>query len=157
MVPASSSTAPLEPPRSPSCRQTLRVVFFYFLIAGVATVMLGPALPLLAARWNLPDSRSGALFIVYFAGQFCGAWLATPRLRASVLLGAAASAVGLIAFAYADATTAHLALFFVGLGLGAGLAAGNVIVGTIDAADSPPDEVRVNLRVRPGGRGSSRS
>jgi FHS family glucose/mannose:H+ symporter-like MFS transporter len=112
-------------------RRMLAVVFAFFVVAGVATVMLGPALPLLAARWGLPDSRSGTLFVAFFAGQFGGSWMATPRVRTSLLVGSAATAAGLVALAVVGAAMAHLALFCVGLGLGAGLTAGNVIVGTI--------------------------
>ncbi len=113
-----------------SGRRTLAAVFICFLAAGVATVMLGPTLPLLAARWNLSDSRLGTLFFAFFIGQFCGAWLATPRVWLSLLLGCVGSALGLVMLAFAGPITAYLALFCVGIGLGAGLTAGNVIVGT---------------------------
>jgi fucose permease len=113
--------------------------------------MLGPALPLLAARWSLPDSRSGTLFVAFFAGQLCGSWVATPRVRASLLLGSAATAAGLVALALAGAAMAHLALFCVGLGLGAGLTAGNVIVGTIQS------KTAARAAEEASGKGTSRS
>lgn len=100
--------------------------------------MLGPALPLLAARWAMPDARLGSLFIAYFAGQFCGSWLATPKLRPSLVLGAIVAAAGLSLLAFASAAIAHVALFCAGLGLGAGLTAGNVIVGTLDTYGARP-------------------
>ncbi len=103
------------------------------MVVGVATVMLGPALPLLAARWRMPDARLGSLFMAYFAGQFCGSWAATPKLRSSLLLGAIAAAIGIFLLAFAGAVTAHAALFCAGVGLGAGLTAGNVVVGTLGA------------------------
>ena len=112
--------------------------------------MLGPALPLLAARWNMPDARLGSLFVAYFAGQFCGSWLATPRLRTSLLLGAIVAAVGMFLLAFAGATTAHVALVCAGLGLGAGLTAGNVVVGTLDEDSSEQNDESNQL-------GSSRS
>jgi len=123
------------------------LVFGYFLVVGVATVMLGPALPLLAARWAMPDARLGSLFMAYFAGQFCGSWLATPKLRASLILGAIVAAFGMLLLAFAGAATAHIALLCAGLGLGAGLTAGNVAVGTL-GANFPGESAR---------RGSSRS
>src|SRR5277367_7154853 len=86
---AASSLEPAQPPPDHSGGQrTMVLVFGYFLVVGVATVMLGPALPLLAARWAMPDASLGSLFMAYFAGQFCGSWLATPRLRTSIILGA---------------------------------------------------------------------
>jgi FHS family glucose/mannose:H+ symporter-like MFS transporter len=110
--------------------RTLFPVFLYFLAAGVATVMLGPLLPSLIQRWHIQDAQAGTLFTASFAGQFCGAWFATRNLRASILLGSAITAAGSAAMAWVDFDLAHIALFCVGIGLGAGLTAGNVITGT---------------------------
>jgi FHS family glucose/mannose:H+ symporter-like MFS transporter len=105
-------------------------VFFYFLAGGVATVMLGPLLPALIQHWHIQDAQAGTLFTANFTGQFCGAWFATRNLRASILYGSAVSAIGCAAMAWASFGQAHIALFCVGLGLGAGLTAGNVVAGT---------------------------
>ncbi len=105
-------------------------VYFYFLAAGIATVMLGPLLPALIQRWHIQDAQAGTLFTANFAGQFCGAWFATRNLRASILYGSAITAAGCNAMAWVGFGPAHIALFCVGLGLGAGLTAGNVIAGT---------------------------
>jgi fucose permease len=104
-------------------------VFFYFFVAGIATVMLGPLLPALIGRWHIQDAQAGTLFTTTFAGQLCGAWFATRNLRASMLYGACMSAAGCAWMGWAEFNTAHIALFCVGLGLGAGLTAGNVISG----------------------------
>ena len=130
---SASSAKPVQPPDRPDGQRTLVLICGYFLVVGVATVMLGPALPLLAARWRMPDARLGSLFMAYFAGQFCGSWAATPKLRSSLLLGAIAAAIGIFLLAFAGATTVHVALFCAGVGLGAGLTAGNVVVGTLGA------------------------
>ena len=110
--------------------RTLLPVFLYFIAAGVATVMLGPLLPALIQRWHIQDAQAGTLFTASFAGQFCGAWFATRNLRASVLYGSVITAAGCVAMAWASFGFAHIALFCIGLGLGAGLTAGNVIAGT---------------------------
>jgi fucose permease len=110
--------------------RTLFPVFLYFVAAGVATVMLGPLLPALIQRWHIQDAQAGTLFTASFAGQFCGAWFATRNLRASILFGSAITAFGCAAMAWAGFGLAYIALFCVGLGLGAGLTAGNVIAGT---------------------------
>jgi fucose permease len=110
--------------------RALLPVFFYFLAAGIATVMLGPLLPALIQRWHIQDAQAGTLFTASFAGQFGGAWFATRNLRASILYGSAITAAGCIAMAWVGFGPAHIALFCVGLGLGAGLTAGNVIAGT---------------------------
>jgi fucose permease len=92
--------------------------------------MLGPLLPTLIQRWHIQDAQAGTLFTANFAGQFCGAWFATRNLRASILYGSAITAAGCIAMAWVSFGPAHIALFCTGLGLGAGLTAGNVIAGT---------------------------
>jgi fucose permease len=92
--------------------------------------MLGPLLPSLIQRWHIQDAQAGTLFTANFAGQFCGAWFATRNLRASILYGSAITAAGCIALAWVGFGPAHIALFCIGLGLGAGLTAGNVIAGT---------------------------
>jgi fucose permease len=102
----------------------------YFIAAGVATVMLGPLLPALIQRWHIQDAQAGTLFTASFVGQFCGAWFATRNLRASTLYGSAITAAGCAAMAWASFGQAHVALFCIGFGLGAGLTAGNVIAGT---------------------------
>lgn len=104
-------------------------MFFYFFVAGIATVMLGPLLPALIGRWHIQDAQAGTLFTTTFAGQLCGSWFATRNLRASMLYGACISAAGCALMVWADFNLAHVALFCVGLGLGAGLTAGNVIAG----------------------------
>jgi MFS transporter, FHS family, glucose/mannose:H+ symporter len=106
-------------------------VYFYFVTAGVATVMLGPLLPSLIQHWHIQDAQAGGLFTASFIGQLLGAWFATRNLRNSVLYGAAISAAGCAAMPWVSLGTAPVALFGIGLGLGAGLAAGNVIVGTV--------------------------
>ena len=111
--------------------RALSPVFFYFFVGGIATVMLGPLLPALIARWRIQDAQAGTLFATMFAGQLCGAWIATHNLRASVLYGAWISAAGCVLMVWTDFEIAHVALFCVGLGLGAGLTAGNVIAGTL--------------------------
>jgi fucose permease len=115
--------------------RALLPVFFYFLAAGIATVMLGPLLPALIQRWHIQDAQAGTLFTASFAGQFCGAWFATRNLRASILYGSAITAAGCTALAWVSFGPAHIALFCVGLGLGAGLTAGNVIAGTAVPAE----------------------
>ncbi len=105
-------------------------VFFYFVAAGLATVMLGPLLPSLIEHWKILDEQAGALFTAAFAGEFCGAWFAARNLRSSILYGSVLSAAGCIAVPLAGFGWAPVALFCVGLGLGAGLTAGNVIAGT---------------------------
>jgi fucose permease len=105
-------------------------LLFYFAGAGIATVMLGPLLPILIERWRIQDAQAGFLFTAMFIGQFSGAWVASRNLRASIIYGAGITAAGCLAMLWAGFAAAHLGLFAIGFGLGAGLTAGNVIAGT---------------------------
>lgn len=105
-------------------------VFFYFFVAGVGTVMLGPLLPSLIQHWQIQDAQAGTLFTADFLGQLCGAWIAARNLRGSLLYGAALTAVGCATLPLLGFGSAHIALFCIGVGLGTGLTAGNIIAGT---------------------------
>jgi FHS family glucose/mannose:H+ symporter-like MFS transporter len=96
---------------------------------GLVTVMLGPLLPALIARWNIQDAQAGTLFTASFLGQLVGAWFATRNPRLSLLSGAALSVVGTAMLAWVGFPLAHFALFATGIGISAGLTAGNVIAG----------------------------
>jgi FHS family glucose/mannose:H+ symporter-like MFS transporter len=110
--------------------RSLVPLFFYFVVAGIVTVMLGPLLPVFIRQWNIQDSQAGILFVSNFAGQLCGALFAARKLRLSVVLGAIFSAIGCAFMAWARFGTAPFALFLVGAGIGIGLTAGNIIAGT---------------------------
>ncbi|WP_158945117.1 sugar MFS transporter [Granulicella sp. S190] len=110
--------------------RTLGPAYFYFLVAGAVTVMLGPLLPQLMQHWQIQDSQAGTLFTADFIGQLCGAWIAARNLRASLVYGSILSAAGCLALISSGFGPAHLALFGIGVGLGAGLTAGNIIAGT---------------------------
>jgi len=110
--------------------RSLVPLYFYFVVAGIVTVMLGPLLPVFIRQWNIQDAQAGVLFVSNFAGQLCGALFAARNLRRSVVLGALFSAIGCGFMAWASFSTAPFALFFVGAGIGIGLTAGNIIAGT---------------------------
>ena len=111
--------------------RALAPVFFYFVAAGIVTVMLGPLLPELIQHWQIRDAQAGTLFLANFFGQLCGSWFAAQDLKASILYGSALSAAGCAALAWLNFGPAHIAFFAIGLGIGAGLTAGNVIAGTV--------------------------
>ena len=49
-------------------RQFALLLHFGFLLIGVVTTLLGPILPILAARWHLDDAKLGWLFFAQFTG-----------------------------------------------------------------------------------------
>ena len=54
-------------------RNIISLLFAAFVVNGVVTVILGPVLPILIARWGLNDSQAG----LFFPTQFVGSWLGT--------------------------------------------------------------------------------
>ena len=54
-------------------RNITRLLFVGFVVNGVVTVILGPILPVLIARWGLNDNQVGA----FFPTQFIGSWVGT--------------------------------------------------------------------------------
>ena len=129
-VQTTASSPSISDRRSSISFRVLGPLIFYFAGAGIATVMLGPLLPGLSERWHIQDAQAGMLFTSFFAGQLSGAWVASRNLRASVIYGAAITAGSCVAMLWVSFAAAHLALFGVGFGLGAGLTAGNIIAGT---------------------------
>jgi fucose permease len=127
-ISATQNVDTATPLRSPG--RSLIPLFIYFVVAGIVTVMLGPLLPAFIDRWHLRDVQAGTLFTSFFAGQFTGSWFATRNLRLSLIGGSALSAIGCAALFLASFHGAHLALFCCGVGLSAGLTAGNVVAGT---------------------------
>jgi MFS transporter, FHS family, glucose/mannose:H+ symporter len=111
---------------------TLLAAPFYagFIICGMATVLLGPVLPTLSARWSLTDLQAGSLFAVQFTASTVGAVLASYFSRACLVLGYASVAAGLAALALADYQTALLAFALIGAGLGSATTATNLLFGT---------------------------
>jgi MFS transporter, FHS family, glucose/mannose:H+ symporter len=48
------------------------LLFVGFVVNGIVTVILGPILPVLIARWGLNDSQAGAFFPAQFIGSLLG-------------------------------------------------------------------------------------
>lgn len=110
---------------------------FGFVVCGVVTVLPGPLLPLLAARWGLPDVQSGAFFAAEFIASTLASILSPLRLRRSLPSGYALMTAGVLlliaAGSVAQPSTGHalaLASFaLIGLGIGLSVTATNLTVG----------------------------
>lgn len=101
-----------------------------FLLAGIGTVLLGPILPDLAARWHLTDQQSGLLFAAKFVGSFLGGVAVPRKLRWGIFLGMLLGCVGFGTFALSTGlVTAAASLFIGGLGLGFIIASTNILAG----------------------------
>ena len=132
-----AATRPDSPPFAP----------FYagFVIAGMATVLLGPILPVLSARWALTDFQAGSLFATQFTASTVGAILASHFRRGCLLFGYASVAAGLAALALGDRGLVVLAFALVGLGLGSATTATNLTFGTERPEHRGAMLTRVNL------------
>jgi FHS family glucose/mannose:H+ symporter-like MFS transporter len=94
------STAIAVPSAASSQRSALTLLFAGFVLTGVATVIVGPVLPVFISRWALDDSQAGLFFTVQFAASLGGVLLSgalTTRwgFRPALLLGYLAMSIGL--------------------------------------------------------------
>ncbi len=113
-----------EPRTSPG------LMYFASALNGVATLLLGPILPLLARRWGLDDAHLGYLPMAQFCGAFLGGVSTTGRLRTGVLLGLFLGGAGLALFAVAPGLlVACAALVVVGFGVGRCITTLNLLAG----------------------------
>lgn len=96
----------------PSQRNLLILLFAGFVLSGIATVIVGPMLPVFIRRWSLNDSQAGLFSTV----QFMAAWIGTLAssaiaswrgYRPALVLGYALMGGGL---AFLNADTHILAL-----------------------------------------------
>jgi fucose permease len=106
-------------------------------VCGIVTVLPGPLLPVMAARWGLRDVQSGGFFAAEFAASTVGAVFSPHRLRRNMPAGYALMAAGvfllLVASQSAQPALGHalaLAAFaLIGLGIGLSVTATNLYVG----------------------------
>src|SRR5437879_9217532 len=85
------SVSAVEVPRK-SLRTPTAVAHAAFVPTGIATVLLGPVLPALSARWSLSDAQAGEFFFAEFLASTLGVILSgmlVPRLgyKSVIVLG----------------------------------------------------------------------
>jgi fucose permease len=86
----------------PTKRTANAVIHSGFILAGVVTIILGPILPILIARWSMSDERAG----LFFTLQFCG------NLLGIISLGSLISRLGY-------GVTIGIGFIFISMGMGA--------------------------------------
>jgi MFS transporter, FHS family, glucose/mannose:H+ symporter len=94
-----------------------------FVFTGIVTILLGPILPFLAARWSLSDERAGLFFTAQFLGSLLGVFwtsLLIPRRGFSFTLsiGFGLMAIGVGALGFGSWTLGMISVFGYGIGLG---------------------------------------
>lgn len=104
-----------------------------FLLSGIATILIGPILPVLSARFTLDDLSAGHYFPAQFVGSLTGTfasnWFAKKgKLIPASALGCLLMAVGL-GLLNGDSYAGVMAAFVInGLGVGLTLPAINVLI-----------------------------
>lgn len=104
-----------------------------FFLSGIATVLIGQVLPILARRFTLNDLESGNFFPAQFAGSLTGTVISgklgrSGHLRLAAAAGAALMAAGVFLLA-ADVQVAVISGFFLnGVGIGLTLPSINILI-----------------------------
>ncbi len=112
-----------------------------FIPTGLITVLLGPLLPTLAARWSLNDTHGGYLFTAQFLGSLLGTVSSGPivsriRFRPTMVAGIAMMGIGtatLLTGAYAWGIAS---VFCYGVGIGLTVPSTNLLVARTAREDS---------------------
>ena len=104
-----------------------------FVPTGIVTVMLGPLLPLLAAKWSLNDTQSGFFISAQFAGALAGTAASSfllPRIGfgRSIAVGQVLMAIGVGSLISGGFRLAIVAICCYGIGIGVTIPAGNLTV-----------------------------
>jgi FHS family glucose/mannose:H+ symporter-like MFS transporter len=112
-------------------RTTNAIVHSGFIVAGLVTVILGPLLPILIARWSLSDERAGLFFTLQFCGNLLGIISLRPLISRrgygqTLGIGFTFIALGLAAFNADREIVCLLTTAGFGYGLGLVLSATNL-------------------------------
>jgi MFS transporter, FHS family, glucose/mannose:H+ symporter len=119
-------------------RQLVPLLHFGFLLVGVVQTLLGPILPMLAARWRLDDAEVGSLFIAQFTGAMIGSALSSPMIERLGLLrlmgfGYATMAAAVACLSINSWGISVLSVLSYGFALGLTALASNLLVAEINS------------------------
>ena len=119
-------------------RQLAPLLHCGFLLLGVVHTLLGPVLPMLAARWRLDDAEAGSLFIAQFTGAMIGCALSSSivaRLGSLRVLacGYAAMAAAIACLCVNSWGIGLLAILSYGFALGLTALVTNLLVAEINS------------------------
>jgi len=108
-----------------------------FVPTGIVTVLLGPVLPTLSARWSLSDAQAGEFFTAQFLASTVGVALSgvlVPRLgyRVVIVLGLVFMAAGVAALPLGSRLLGMAAVAAYGIGLGLAIPACNLLVAEVN-------------------------
>jgi fucose permease len=108
-----------------------------FIPIGVVTVLLGPMLPELSARWSLNYAQAGSLFTAQFAAStlavaLSGTLVSRRGLRFAIKAGLLAIAVGVAGLSVKSYWMGLVCIASYGAGLGLSIPACNLLVAEVN-------------------------
>ena len=118
---------------SASVRPLTYAAYISFIPIGVATVLLGPMLPTLSARWSLNYAQAGALFNAQYFASTCavavsGVLVARWGYRFAINFGLLLMAMGVAFLLSGPKIIGVLCIGAYGAGLGLAVPAANLLV-----------------------------
>jgi fucose permease len=119
--------------QSISARPLTYAAYISFVPIGIATVLLGPMLPALSARWSLNYAQAGALFNAQYLASTCavacsGVLAARWGFRFPMKVGLLLMTVGLSCLLSGPKIVGILSIASYGAGLGLAVPAANLLV-----------------------------
>jgi MFS transporter, FHS family, glucose/mannose:H+ symporter len=128
-------SAEMSPTRS--VRSLNRAAHAAFVPIGIVTVLLGPLLPILSARWALNYSQAGLLFPAQFLGSTLGVMLSGLMVsrwgfRFTINAGLLAMAAGVGTLPFSSRSRVLICIFCYGIGLGLAIPAVNLFVAAMN-------------------------
>lgn len=122
---------------SPSARALTAAACASFVPIGLATVLLGPLLPILSARWSLNYAQAGALFTAQYIVATCavalsGLIVSFRGYRAAINVGLLLIAAGLACLLSGGKGLGIAGIGAYGAGIGIGVPAANLLIADVN-------------------------
>ena len=119
----------------------MALLFAGFVLTGVATVIVGPLLPVFIRKWSLDDGQAGLFFTVQFAAAMGGTALSSVLsswrgYRPALVLGYVMIGAGLAALNTESHAIAMAAAASFGCGYGLVIPGSNLLVAEVGGARS---------------------
>src|SRR5262249_25498582 len=114
-----------------------RAAYVSFVPIGIGTVLLGPMLPSLSARWSLDYAQAGALFTAQYLASTCavalsGVLVTRFGFRFAMKLGIFLMAIGIALLMEGPKLWGILCIAMYGGGLGIAVPAANLLVAEVN-------------------------
>jgi len=122
------------PPTNSNTIRILKILLHAgFFVSGIATVLIGQVLPILAQKFSLDDQRTGIFFPAQFAGSLIGTFLTNwfgkrNRFLLASLLGCLLMGAGVLMLNFASYELCLVAFAVNGLGIGLTLPSINMLI-----------------------------